>query len=124
MLLFKYLQKCFAFYNSKFNGIKNLRESDIWDNFISLINLKIYNLTLFFIMNLRRCYDNSDIKPKSGSITRFNDGVFNGNVTITPKDSVGINNPVLINELDSGLYNIKKDYYDGTIEENVIYKEN
>ncbi len=71
---------------------------------------------------VRRCYDNSDIKPKSGSIIRFNDGIFNSNVTITPKDSVGINNPVLINELDNGLYNIKKEYYDGTIEENVIYK--
>lgn len=43
---------------------------------------------------------------------------------LPPKDSVGINNPVLLNELDPGLYNIKKQYYDGTVEENVIYKEN
>lgn len=75
-------------------------------------------------VHVRRCYDNANIKPKNGSIIKFNDGVFNGNVTITPKDSVGINNPVLINELDPGLYNIKKEYNDGTIEENVIYKEN
>ncbi|WP_131459854.1 hypothetical protein [Aequorivita vladivostokensis] len=73
---------------------------------------------------VRRCYDNDNINPKSGSVIRFNDGVINGNVTITPKDSIGINNPVLIDELNPGLYNIKKDYYDGSTEENVIFKEN
>lgn len=75
-------------------------------------------------VQVRRCYDNDNIIPKNGSVIRFNDGVFNGNVTITPKDSIGINNPILINELEPGLYNIKKEYYDGTVEENVIYKEN
>ncbi|AFL80374.1 hypothetical protein Aeqsu_0871 [Aequorivita sublithincola DSM 14238] len=53
-----------------------------------------------------------------------NVGVLNGNVTITPKDSLGINNPTLINDLDPGLYNIKENYDDGAIKENVIFKEN
>lgn len=61
---------------------------------------------------------------QNGSITLFKDGVINGNVTITPKDSLGINNPTLINDLDRGLYNIKENYDDGTIKENVIFKEN
>lgn len=75
-------------------------------------------------VHVRKCYDNYNRKPKIGSVTRFNDGVFNGNVTITPKDSIGINDPVLIDQLESGLYNIKKEYGDGTKEENVIYKQN
>lgn len=39
--------------------------------------------------HVRRCYDNSNLKPKSGSVTRFNDGIINANVTITPKDLSG-----------------------------------
>jgi len=72
----------------------------------------------------QRCYDNTNRAPVSGSLTRFNDGVFNGNVTITPQDSTAINNPNLINNLQPGLYKIEKNHVDGAVEETVIIKEN
>lgn len=72
----------------------------------------------------RRCYDNWNRAPIGGNITRFNDGVFNANVTITPQDSTGINNPNLINNLQPGLYNLQKIYEDGAQQEQVIVKEN
>lgn len=73
---------------------------------------------------VRRCYDNWNRGPKSGSITRFNDGIFNGNITVTPKDSLGINDPLLIDNLDEGLYKVDKNFEDGTTKETVIFKEN
>lgn len=54
----------------------------------------------------------------------FNDGVFNTNVTITPKDSTAINNPTLVDELPPGLYEVEKNYDDGASQEAIIYKEN
>ncbi len=72
----------------------------------------------------RRCYDNNNRTPNGGSILRFNDGVFNTNVTVTVKDSSEINNSNLINELQPGLYNILEQYNDGGTQETVIYKEN
>ncbi|MAZ72028.1 MAG: hypothetical protein CMC70_02675 [Flavobacteriaceae bacterium] len=72
----------------------------------------------------RKCYDNNNRNPKGGSVIRFNDGVFNANVTITPQDSTAINSPNLINNLDQGLYKIEKEYNDGSTQETVIYKEN
>lgn len=73
----------------------------------------------------QRCYDNYYSPPIiGGTLIRFNDNIVNNNVTITPKDSTGINNPNLINELNPGLYNIRKDFIDGSSEENLIYKEN
>lgn len=74
--------------------------------------------------NTRRCYDNWNRAPIGGSITRFNDGVFNANVTITSQDSTSINNPNLIQQLDSGLYKIEKHYEDGAVQQNVIFKDN
>lgn len=72
----------------------------------------------------RKCYDNNNRKPSGGKITRFNDNVFNANVTITSKDSLGINNPNLINNLPNGLYSIEKEFQDGNVEQTVIVKEN
>ena len=72
----------------------------------------------------RRCYDNWNRAPSGGSVTRFNDGVFNANVTITPQDSTSINNPALINNLQPGLYKIEKTYDDGAQQQNIIVKEN
>ncbi|SRX52509.1 hypothetical protein AEQU1_00374 [Aequorivita sp. CIP111184] len=86
----------------------------------SAINLGI---TLCGAVLVRRCYDNYNKGPKSGSITRFNDGVLNGNVTITPKDSLGINNPYLVDELNPGLYKVEKNYDEGATQETVIFKE-
>jgi len=55
---------------------------------------------------IKKCYDNNNRTPIGGGITKFNDNIFNTNVTITPKDSTGINNPNLVNELPNGLYKI------------------
>lgn len=74
--------------------------------------------------NTRKCYDNWNRAPIGGSITKFNDGVFNANVTITPQDSTAINNPNLIQQLDPGLYKIDKNFEDGAVQETVIVKDN
>jgi len=50
--------------------------------------------------------------------------VFNANVTITSKDSIGINGEELIDNLQPGLYNVIKEYESGGTHETVIYKEN
>jgi hypothetical protein len=71
-----------------------------------------------------RCYDNNNKSPNGGSVIKFNDNVFNNNVTITPKDSTSINNPTLIDDLQPGLYKIEKNYEDGSQQETVIIKEN
>src|SRR5690606_1037356 len=47
--------------------------------------------------NIRKCYDNWNKNASSGRVTKFNDNVFNMNVTISPKDSTSINDPNLIN---------------------------
>jgi len=77
-----------------------------------------------FLDQPEKCYDNYNKTPSGGSITKFNDNVFNTNVTITAQDSTSINNENLIENLDPGLYNIKKTYNDGSIQETVIFKEN
>ena len=59
-----------------------------------------------------------------GTVIKFNDGVPNGNYTIAPQDSTVINNPTLIDNLKPGLYNIQKNYNDGTTQEVMILKEN
>ena len=46
-----------------------------------------------------------------------------GNVTITPKDSLGINSPTLVENLDPGLYKIEMNYEEGTTQQTVIYKQ-
>ena len=72
----------------------------------------------------RKCYDNWNKAPSGGSIIKFNDDVFNTNVTITVQDSTSINNENLIQNLESGLYKIEKSYDDGSTQETVIFKEN
>lgn len=72
----------------------------------------------------RKCYDNWNRKPGSGTITKFNDNVLNNNITVTPQDSLSINNQNLIQNLENGLYKIEKDYDDGSTQQTVIYKGN
>ncbi len=72
----------------------------------------------------KKCYDNWNRAPNGGSVIKFNDDVFNTNVTISSQDSTAINNPQLINNLESGLYKIEKTYDDGSSQETVIFKEN
>lgn len=71
----------------------------------------------------QKCYDNYDGTPiLGGKVTKFNDGIFNTNVTITPKDSTEITDPYLIQSLDNGLYKLETNYINGVDEEIVIYK--
>lgn len=72
----------------------------------------------------RRCYDNWNRSAESGSLTQFNDGIINANVTISPQDSTQINNPEFINNLQQGLYKIDKNFEDGTTQQTIIFKEN
>jgi len=69
-----------------------------------------------------RCYDNNNKSPSAGTLIKFNDNVLNTNVTITTQDSLMINNSDLINDLQPGLYNIIKQFDDGSTEEQVIFK--
>lgn len=77
-----------------------------------------------YYLEPQRCYDNNDLPANGGKVTRFNDNIFNANVTITPQDSLGINNPNLILDLPNGLYSIEKEYLDGNYEQTVIIKDN
>jgi len=71
----------------------------------------------------QKCYNNYNSPPIiGGTVVKFNDNVFNTNVTIFPQDSTSINSPTLINNLDSGLYNIIKNYPNGGTIETVIIK--
>lgn len=85
------------------------------------IGIKIENQPIFWPQP-RRCYDNPYRRPIGGSVLRFNDNVFNSNITVTPKDSLGINHPQLIEQLQPGLYKIEKVYAEGNKEEDVIFK--
>jgi hypothetical protein len=88
----------------------------------SAIGIKIENNPVFWPQP-RRCYDNPNRRPVGGSLTRFNDNVFNYNITVTPKDSTGINSPLLIEQLVPGLYKIEKIYEEGNTEQDIIFKQ-
>jgi len=68
-----------------------------------------------------KCYD-SWKKSTSGIVKTFLDGVINTNYTIQYLDSIQSNNPTLIQDLNNGLYNIEKNFNDGTNEQNTILK--
>lgn len=71
-------------------------------------------------ISYQKCYDNYQTPPVlGGRVIRFNDNIFNENVTITSKDSMGITDPHLV---DNGLYKIETNYANGVDEETVIYK--
>ena len=72
----------------------------------------------------RKCWNTGQGSLIGGAVVRFNDGVLNTNVTITPQDSTAINNPQLIDNLQPGLYNIIKTFENGNSQENLILKEN
>jgi hypothetical protein len=88
----------------------------------SAIGIKIENNPVFWPQP-RRCYDNPNRRPIGGSLTRFNDDIFNTNVTVTPKDSTGINSSNLIEQLEPGLYKIEKVYEEGNTEQDIIFKQ-
>ncbi len=71
----------------------------------------------------RKCW-NTGQGAISGTLVKFNDGVLNTNVTVTPQDSTAINNPQFINNLQPGLYNVIKNYQTGETQENIVQKNN
>lgn len=77
------------------------------------------------VFEAQKCYKpNGNGYPTFGTKTQFNDGVFNYNITIAQLDSAAVNNPQFIDQLDPGLYRIEKTHQDGSVEDNVILKEN
>ena len=86
--------------------------------------IMIYEVNLALGANqAQKCYDNYEGAPiLGGKVIKFNDGIFNTNVTITPKDSTGITDPYLIQSLENGLYKLETNYENGVDEETVIYK--
>ncbi len=75
-----------------------------------------------YLAQPQRCYDNFNKAAGGGKITKFNDDVFNTNVTVTPQNSNEINDPELVGNLPNGLYEIEKNYDDGASQQTVIYK--
>ena len=53
----------------------------------------------------------------------FNDNIVNTNISTTILDSTAVNSPNLIQNLPNGLYIIKKNYDDGSQEQQTILKE-
>ena len=104
--------------------VKTVDKDETDYNSITLPNhSSIYIAQLNDIGN-RRCYDNFNKSASFGTVTKFNDGVFNTNVTVMPQDSTQINNANLIEDLNPGLYVIDKAYQDGSNSQSVILKEN
>ncbi len=71
----------------------------------------------------RKCY-NTLLKggASSGTVVKYLDGTRNYNYTVNQLDSLQINNPELINNLENGLYDIKKQYQQGDVDEKTILK--
>ena len=112
-------------FNYNNNSLLSIDEDELNYNLITHPNhsaIKIKGTQVFDPP--RKCYNNFNRNPKGGSITKFNDGILNTNVTISPQDSTAINNPNLIQNLDNGLYKIEKAYDDGAVQETVIQKGN
>ncbi|MEZ4778462.1 MAG: hypothetical protein R2786_03675 [Flavobacteriaceae bacterium] len=121
------------------NGPCDFEDDDFQSNFVIVDAVSKYesdfssithpNHSSIYISQLagfqeRRCYDNWNRAAESGSLMQFNDGVINANVTISPQDSLQINNPNLINNLQQGLYLIDKNFNDGSTQQTIIFKEN
>lgn len=71
-----------------------------------------------------KCYDNNNRMAIGGKVTKFHDNVINTNLTETNKDATAINDQNLIQDLETGLYKIDKNFEDGSTEEVIIFKEN
>lgn len=70
----------------------------------------------------RKCYYNRNWSPIGGKIIKFQDNIPNENYLITDQDSTAINNPTLIDELDDRLYIIRKEYNNGSHEQETLLK--
>jgi len=118
-----------AFFNSNYNNVlKFVSPYETVFESISHPNHTAISIREIDIANqyaqIQKCWDDSGSIASFGTIIKFNDNVFNTNVTITPQDSTSINNPQLIDNLQPGLYNIIENYENGGTQETVILKEN
>ena len=86
---------------------------------LDLDNITHPNHTAIFISQLndvdlyhgglpRKCYNNTNRAPSSGTVIKYEDGVPNDHITIHPKNQTEINDENLVPNLDNGLYLIKK----------------
>lgn len=107
----------------KYVSINETDYSTIFHPNHSAIRLVELN-TALGVNQVKACYDNWNSPAKDGLLTKFNDNVFNANVTITEQDSTAINSPHLIDNLEPGLYSIDKHYDDGAVEQTIILKDN
>ncbi|MDA9342386.1 hypothetical protein N9Q84_05380 [Flavobacteriaceae bacterium] len=106
-----------------YSGVVTSYDSD-FQNKIEHINHTAIRILQIDNEQPRMCYNNYNRTPTGGTIIKFNDNVLNTNVTITPQDSTSINNTDLIQDLQPGLYNVIKNYNDGSQDENLIQKQN
>lgn len=103
-------------------------EFDSYESYDSSYNLPIIhpNHTAIYIADLNdytnKCYD-AWKNASAGKVKNFLDGVINTNYTIQYLDSLQINSPSLIPDLQNGLYNIEKNYNNGTNIQNTILKD-
>jgi len=109
-------------------GPNSYPEFDSYESYDSSYNLPIVhpNHTAIYIADLNdhpnKCYD-AWRNASGGSVKNFLDGVINYNYTIQSLDSLQINSPDLVPNLQNGLYNIEKNYNDGSIEQETILKD-
>lgn len=118
---------------SDYDDISFVYDSNVIINEIDRFSLDLDNIThpnrsAIVIEQLedqpRKCYHNVNRGASNGKIIKFNDNIFNHNYTITEQDSLHINQPTLIQNLENGLYIIEKNYDDGKQEQNTILKGN
>lgn len=118
---------------SEYDDINFIYDANVVLNKVDRFSLDIDNIThpnrsAIIIEQLedqpRICYHNVNRGASNGKVIKFNDNIFNHNYTITEQDSLNINQPTLIQDLENGLYIIEKNYDDGTKEQNTIIKGN
>ncbi len=108
-----------------YNGIYNQFMDKYFTPYDELIQPDHTSILIPIIDNLqpRKCLCSMLKLASGGSVTKFNDGIINTNITVYPKDSLQINDSNLIHNLNSGLYKIDKQFIDGSQEQNVILKD-
>lgn len=83
---------------------------------------KDYNIIEQLESQPRKCYHNRNRSPIGGKVIKFRDAIPNEHYTVTDQDSTSINNPTLIQDLENGLYMIRKDYNNGSHEQETLLK--
>lgn len=72
----------------------------------------------------RHCYNNFNREAIHGTIIKFKDNIPNNNIEVYYLDASEANSSTLIQSLPEGLYNITKEYTDGSCTDKTILKTN